>query len=108
MAETPDPQIHVGDVGTELRFPVTDEEGGVVPLAGYLSLTVYVYRPDKVTLTRTGQLLSDGSDGLLYYRTQAGDLAVPGLYKFQAVVTLPGGTWHTQVTSRMVKGNLGA
>jgi hypothetical protein len=103
-----DPQLHVDDVGTTLLFPVTDEDGAVVPLGSYQSLTVYIARPDKSLLTRSGSLYTDGSDGIVMYQTVAGDFNTTGNYRFQAVVRLPSGLWHTEITSKLVKPNLGS
>lgn len=99
----------VGDVGTAVRFQVvqvdpltraykTDPDtGAYLPesLAAATALVVNVLRPDGTRFTRPGQLVTNGTDGLVQFVTEAGELSVPGRYRADVSVTEPGGAWGT-------------
>lgn len=86
-----DARIHVGDVGTELVVAVTDQLGADVDLSGASGLTIYLTHPDGTTLAKTAVVDTDGTDGLMKYVTQAGDLSAKGTWKIQGYVSGAGG-----------------
>ncbi len=98
-------EIHEGDIGTKLLFTITDD-GQIVDISSAISLSIFIKRPDGTTLDRTGTLETDGVDGKMYYITVAGDLNQAGIYKLQAVVGLPTGTYHTNTVTFKVHCNL--
>ena len=57
-------------------------------------------------MQKSRTLDSDGTDGKVYYNTIAGDLDEAGLYKLQAKVILPSGTYYTDIYSFKVHCNL--
>jgi hypothetical protein len=98
----------VGDVGTAVRFKVvrvdpltreylTDENGDYVPedLSAATGLAVNVLRADGTRFTREGDLVTDGTDGLVQFVTEADELTVAGRYRAGVTVTEPGGAWGT-------------
>ena len=89
-------EIHVGNIGT--RFSLTIEESGSgVDVSSASSISVIFRKPDDEVIVRTGSLLSDGTDGKIYYDTIAGDLDEAGHYKVQAKIALPAGTFYTDI-----------
>lgn len=89
-------EIHVDDVGT--RFSITIQESGSgVDVSSASSISVIFKKPDDEIIVRSGVLLTDGTDGKVYYDTIAGDLDEAGHYKLQAKVALPSGTYYTDI-----------
>jgi hypothetical protein len=91
-------EIHVGDIGTRFAITVQESGSGVdISDAGASGITVYFRKPDDEVISRSGVLLNDGTDGKFYYDTVSGDLDEAGFYKLQAKITLPSGTYHTNI-----------
>mgnify|MGYP001168098703 FL=1 len=98
-------EIHVNDVGT--RFSMTVQEtGSGVDISNNSSITVYIKKPDDEVITRSGILLGDGTDGKFHYDTIAGDLDEAGHYKLQAKISLPSGTYYTDIYNFKTHCNL--
>jgi hypothetical protein len=100
-------EIHQNDVGT--RFLVTVKDDGVlVNVSGATLRQINIRKPDDGILNRPAQIISDWSavSGVMYYDTVAGDLDEAGQYKLQAKVSIPSGTYYTDVYSFKVHRNL--
>lgn len=98
-------EIHVNDIGTRFLLTIKDD-GEVVNISEASSISVIFKKPDDTVLYRPGVVLSSGMDGRVYYDTVAGDLSNAGLYKLQARVALPSGTYYTDIHSFQVHCNL--
>ena len=89
-------EIHVDDVGT--RFSMTIQESGSgVDVSNATSISIIFKKPDDELIVRSGVLLTDGTDGKVYYDTVVGDLDEAGHYKLQAIIALPSGTYYTDI-----------
>ena len=100
-------EIHQNDVGT--RFLVTVKDDGVlVNVSGATLRQINIRKPDDSILNRPAQIISDwrAVSGVMYYDTVAGDLDEAGQYKLQAKVSIPSGTYYTDVYSFKVHRNL--
>ena len=98
--------IHEGDIGTKLLITVTDC-GTIVDISTATSLSIFIKKPDGTILTRTGILETDGTDGQMYYITEAGDLDVAGTYKIQGRVSFASGaSYYTSTATFRVECNL--
>ena len=98
-------EIHVGNVGTQFRITIQDGDD-VVDLSAASSLIVTIKKPDGTTITETGELYTDGTDGIIYYDIQSGDLDQGGIYKIQAVVTIGSSIYSSSIGSFKVMCNL--
>jgi hypothetical protein len=99
-------EIQEGDIGTKLLVTVTDC-GTVVDISTATTLAIYIRKPDGTILSRTGTLETDGTDGKMYYITQAGDLDVAGSYKIQGrVIFQSGASYYTSKATFRVECNL--
>jgi hypothetical protein len=98
-------EIHVGDIGTQLIMTVKDD-GEIVDISPSVNLVVILKKPNGETYSKSGQLLTNGSDGKMYYTSINGDFNVPGNYKIQGIVTLPNGTFYTSISTFKVFCNL--
>jgi hypothetical protein len=98
-------ELHVDNIGT--RFLVTiQDDGEAVNISNASSITMVFKKPDDSIVYRSGILLTNGSDGQVYYDTISGDLDEAGLYKLQARVVMPSGTYYTDVHTFQVHCNL--
>ena len=102
-------EIHQDDIGT--RFLITmKDDGELVDLSSPIAsgLQVTFRKPSDTVIPRSGEILADGSavSGIMYYDTVAGDLDEVGQYKMQAKVSLPSGTYYTDVHTFKVHSNL--
>lgn len=91
-------EIHQDDIGT--RFLMTVKDGSdFVNISGATSLRVDIRKPSDTLINRSALRFNDGSSvsGVMYYDTVAGDIDEVGNYKLQGVVTLPSGTYHTDI-----------
>ena len=98
-------QIHVGDIGTTLIVTIL-ENGSVVDISSATSLQIVIRKPDATTLTKTGVLTTDGTDGKMQYISIAGDFDQSGNYRIQGKVELTGGNYSSSVGSFKVHCNL--
>lgn len=97
-------ELYLNDEGTSIEFEVYECDDTVDPpvqnLVNISSATVQAVnflKPDGTTINRTGEFLTDGTDGITRYITVSGDLDVTGPWKAQAVITLPTGKWATSI-----------
>ena len=98
-------EIHVGDIGTQLIMTVKDD-GEIVDISPASNLTVILKKPDGKNYTKSGTILTDGTDGNMYYTSVNGDFNAAGNYKIQGIVTLPNGTFYTSISTFKVFCNL--
>ena len=100
-------EIHVNDIGTQLKITVLDG-GSTVDLSSATLKQVELRKPDDTSVTRTASLFGDGSgsSGVMYYNTVSGDFDQTGNYKLQGKVSLTSGTYYTDVYTFKVHCNL--
>lgn len=98
-------EIHVNDIGTRFLATITDD-GGIVNISNNSNISITIKKPSDQIIYRVGTLYTNGADGKIYYDTVAGDLDEAGLYKLQCRVSLPSGTYYTDIYSFKVFCNL--
>lgn len=102
-------EIHLGDIGTIIEVTLKDNDL-IVNLSGATTKEFYLMKPDKTVLTVNAVFKNppgDGTDGILQYVTQTGDLDQIGQWKIQAHVIITGqGEWKSDISSFTVHGNL--
>lgn len=98
-------EIHVGDIGTLLRGTVK-ENGVAVDISSATVTNFKLKPPDGGTKTRPASFETDGTDGVLIYYTDTGDLDVSGNWKIQGYVEI--GVWkgHTDIIEKYIHDNL--
>lgn len=92
-----DVKVKLGDIGTAVEVTVTDQDGVAVSLAAASALKMRFQRPDETVFEKTAVLVTDGVDGKVHYITIAGDIDQIGTWQVMVKVTLPGGTWSTDI-----------
>jgi hypothetical protein len=102
----PADEIHAGDIGTVLEVTIQDDTSVIDISAMTLAGSILLEKPDGTVLTKTGVLVTDGTDGKVKYTTVADDLDTAGQWRIQASVTISGSTWKSDVGSFRVYPNL--
>lgn len=107
------PEIHESDYGTVFEFEIRNQRKELLDLSDVLATEVIFMRPDGSSFARSTQLLDSassgslpGSDGVMFYVIQPGDLDVSGNWFVQAYVELDGGAWSSTVSHFVVFPNL--
>lgn len=85
------------DEGVRLVVQVLDGEDLPVNIRAATGLTVKVLSPDGTGKEYAGVLLTNGTDGRVFYATVPNDLDQAGLYELQAQITMAG---NVQTTAR--------
>ena len=100
-------EIHVDDIGTQLKITVLDGSS-TVDLDSATLRQVELKKPDDTSVTRTASVFGggSGSSGVMYYDTVAGDFDQTGHYKLQGKVSLTSGTYYTDIYTFKVHCNL--
>jgi hypothetical protein len=98
-------EIHIQDIGTSFELAVYDGDV-VVDISTASALIILFQKPDGTTTSRTGVLLTDGTDGVIQYITVTNDLDQVGTWQAQARVSLSAGTWSSDTHKFKVYPNL--
>ncbi len=89
---TPVPELHQGDVGTEIIITLKDGDE-VINLTGYTTINIILSGKNRVV--KTAEIVGDPEDGVIKYTTAAGDL-VPGKLIIQVYLESPNWTGHSE------------
>ncbi len=85
-------------VGDEIRLIVqfVDQDGVIIDLTGASLIEIKIGYPDGDSEDHAATYLTDGSDGKIYYDTDADDLDVFGFYVIQGKATVGGDSFSTR------------
>lgn len=98
--------IFVDDEGTVFRLLIEEVVNNVsnpVDISNQTAMSFIFEKPDGTLFTRTPTFsqppgaAGDGTDGQIEYLTLTGEIDEVGPWQLQAEVTLPTGTWRTEV-----------
>tara|TARA_R110000744_G_scaffold189520_1_gene308629 strand:- start:875 stop:1186 length:312 start_codon:yes stop_codon:yes gene_type:complete len=98
-------EIHVNDIGTTFQLTFKDD-GSVVDISAASTVTIILQGSDDQSLSKTGVLVGDGTDGKAKYITVSGDLDMPGTWKLQGKLVFASTTYYSDVHTFMVHKNL--
>jgi hypothetical protein len=98
--------IRVNDIGTLFKTTIKDGSSNIVDLSSMTNASFIFERPDNTQKIVTPYLYTNGTDGILAYSTQSGDINQIGLYSFQAIVNFSGQTFHTSIVDFRTYRNL--
>ena len=101
-------EIHQNDIGTRFLINVKDD-GELVNISGVGGSTIHQIsfrKPSDTVVNRNATLQDFGISGVMFYDSIAGDLDEAGLYKLQAKVVVPSGTYYTDIHSFKVHSNI--
>jgi hypothetical protein len=86
--------IQVGDSGTQIIVKVR-EGSRRLDLSAATSLRLVLSKPDGNVVARDAALLTDGTDGAIFYVTAPGEVDQPGLWHVQVELALGGWNGRT-------------
>jgi len=99
--------IQKGAVGVRFQRTIKDETGAAIDISTATIKQIVFVAPNGVRVAQASTFLTDGTDGVHYYDTLAGDLSLPGVWLTQSYVELSGGAViPTSVTTFDVRDNL--
>ncbi len=95
--------IRVGDYSFTFEDTIVDENG----VAANLSLATHIYykfqKPDGTEIQCTGQLSTDGTDGMVKYIVEATLFTISGVWQYQINVVTLTRNWNSCITSFFVE-----
>ena len=97
--------IQVGAINLLLELEIR-EGYGVLDISTATIKNIIIEKPDDTVMVKTGNFLTDGKDGVLYYRTSGSDLDLEGVYNAQAYISMPDFTGYSTPISFTVYPNL--
>lgn len=100
------PEIHVGDVGSRFLMTIYNQQSGIVDLSEATSLTLVFRNSAGDVSNKTAELLTDGTDGVMYYQFQTGDIDIDGQWGCQGVLQFGAELLHTNIVDFTVYKNL--
>ena len=101
-------EIHKDDIGTRFLMTIKDD-GDLVNISGVSGNSVHQIsfrKPSDTVINRNATLQDYGISGVMFYDTVAGDLDEAGVYKLQAKVIVPSGTYYTDIYTFKVNSNI--
>ena len=98
-------EIHQNDVGTIIRTLVK-LNGVTADLSWYYTKYFIFLKPNGQKLTKDVEFYTNGTDGLVQYTTQSGDLDITGIWRLQLYLENQFGNWKTDCISFKVHENI--
>lgn len=99
--------IHVGDAGTDFNITILNKSGQVVDISAISGpITFSFEKPDGTQFDRTGSFASDGSDGIVTYRTVTGDIDQYGSWKLQVFISFCSSELYSKILKFTVYRNI--
>lgn len=98
-------EIRQNDIGTIFRITLKDN-GVIADVSSATVKQIKLQDEDGVTITRTANFYSDGTDGIVQYTTIDGDLDSTGMWKIQVYIEMPDWIGHSSHSNFRVRSNL--
>jgi hypothetical protein len=104
-------EVHLGDVRTEFRVQMKDQDGTVVDISTATTRQLTFRKPNGTLLVKTAtagavDVTKTAALGWMHYLSIAGDLDVIGQWRVQGYVVIGAGSWHSDEYRFVVHGNL--
>jgi len=99
-------EIHIGDTGTVFTITIKDENDEIVNVGPATTRQIIFRKPSGEVLTKTGSLVTDGTDGKIKYITEEDDLDEQGIWKVDAYIVISSTKFHSDTAEFNVFPNL--
>ena len=83
-----------------------DEEGLVLDINGATTKEILLRKPDGTTVALQGVFVTDGTDGLLKFITNANTFNISGKYTIQGHIISTSSDWHSTKDTFIVSKNV--
>jgi hypothetical protein len=101
------PVFQKDSIGSQLEVEVLQNcSTNILDISTATLKEIVIQRPDKTKITRSAIFLTDGTDGVVYILTIAGDLTLEGTYYIQAYIEMPSWQGNTEIGEFEVEDNL--
>lgn len=99
--------IHVGDVGTIFRLTIVERDG-VTPIdvSAAIVKNILFQKGNGTRVKQNAVNFTDGTDGVIQYASQSGDIDSAGNWQIQGYVELPDGKYYSEVLRFRVLDNI--
>lgn len=87
--------LHVTDVGTEIRVTVLDNGTDIVDCSPATAKKFLFKHKSGSTFARDASFYTDGKDGKLSYFLVGGDIVLSGKWELQVYLEFTSGSWHS-------------
>ena len=98
--------VHNADEGTIFRLTITDTAGTAIDVSTASTKFIYFKDPSGNKVQKSAAFYTDGSDGIIQYTTQAGDIDEEGTWQVQGYVETSLGKFFTEKSSFKVYSNI--
>ncbi len=98
--------IFVGDEGTSFGGTVKDQDEAVIDISAATVKTIRFTDPSGVSVDKTAAFVTDGTDGMIHYISDAAFIDEAGIWFYQGYIELPLGKWYTDIHSFEVEAVL--
>jgi len=98
-------ELHVDDVGTEIRLTLLDD-GVPVDLTGASELTILLRKPSGTVVAKTASVVGEPANGVIHCYTATEDLDEAGLYEIQTRIAVGSWSGHSDIRRVRVYANV--
>lgn len=99
-------EVHEDDIGTQFLVTLKDEDCDIINVSTATVKQIIFQKPDGTRVVKTAGFDTDGSDGIIYYTTVAGDLDQHGIWQLQGYIEMGGASWYSNTYSFNVSRNI--
>ena len=78
--------VPINDVGTDLKITIKEDDA-IVDISTAIGLNIILRKPGGGEVVKAATLLTDGTDGILHYQTEAGVIDKKGVWYYRAKIT---------------------
>lgn len=100
------PEIHVGDIGSQFLVTIKNQDNEVEDISTATTKQIIFLSASNTEKVKTSSFYTNGTDGKIVYTLADGDIDIAGIWKYQAKIVTPAGTWYTNVEDFRVYPNL--
>ena len=98
--------LHINDYGTVFNITIKDQDDVVVDLSTGSGSIITFFPPHQDSFSRTPVMPNGGTDGLLRYTIQSGELSQAGIWSISAEIITPSGHFYSNVPEFRVLCNI--
>lgn len=100
-----DGEVRINDVGTTFKATFYDGSS-IVDISSASTKQLIFQKPNGDKLTKDGSFYTDGTDGILQYTTEEGDIDTDGLWKLQGYIIIGTNKHKSDIYKFRVYNNL--
>ena len=99
-------RINLGEVGTTFRISLVDDSGEVIDVSTASPIKIFFKKPHGTKIAKEASFYTDGSDGIIQYESQIGDIDFAGQWFMQGYVEIEGDKFFSEISAFWVDNTL--